>query len=69
MFQSELGVSYTDSFLSNQIRYNLIDRDVALEKLKKSKKVFAEKIFQAMDILEMNELKDKIDVNCFKIDT
>lgn len=68
VFQSDLGVSYTDAFLSNQVRYGLLKRDEALEDLLTSKKYFSKKIYEALDILEMNNLKEKIDTSCFKIE-
>jgi len=68
-FQNCLGVSYTDAFLSNQVRYGLISRDAAFEELKKSKKFFSEKIFDALDELGLEKLKDKINVECFNINS
>jgi hypothetical protein len=66
-FQNSLGVSYTDAFLSNQVRYGLINRDTALDELRSSKMFFSEKIFDALDYLGLKNLKEKINVECFNV--
>jgi hypothetical protein len=66
-FQNLLGVSYTDAFLSNQLRYGLISRDAAFAELKKSKLFFSEKVYDALDSLGLEDLKDNINVECFNI--
>lgn len=48
MFQRALGVSYTDGFLSNQIRAGILTRDEALHELVESKEHFAEVLPEAL---------------------
>ena len=66
-FQNCLGVSYTDAFLSNQVRYGLINRESALYELKKSKIQYSKKVFDALNHLGLDNLKDKINIECFNI--
>lgn len=67
MFQSELGVSYTDAFLSNQIRYGIITREEGIKKLKASKIHYAKEILKTMKALGMNDLIGEIDTSCFEV--
>lgn len=66
MFQKMLGVSYTDAFLSNQIRHGIIDRETAIKELRASKKNFAAAIPQALKYLNMENYIEKIDFRCFE---
>lgn len=67
MFQKMIGASYTDAFLSNQVRHGLITREEALEKLKQSKTFYAEELVRVLPILGLEHLAGKIDTSCFKI--
>ena len=67
MFLEMLGASYTDAFLSNQIRYGLMSREEALKKLKENREEFSVGIFKAMEDLDICYLKDKIDSEVFQI--
>jgi len=67
-FQKMFGVSYLDAYLSNQIRYGLITREDAWNKLVKQKKQCAGKIYDSLDFCELNHLKDKINISCFDIE-
>jgi glucosamine--fructose-6-phosphate aminotransferase (isomerizing) len=67
MFQRMMGISYTDAFLSNQIRHDLISRQEARAKLIESKKYYASKILQAMTAVGLESLRSKIDISCFDI--
>jgi hypothetical protein len=67
MFQKMLGASYTDAFLSNQIRYGLITRDEAWNKLIKSKKYYAGELIKTMSVLGMEHLHSKCDLSCFDV--
>jgi hypothetical protein len=65
MFLSMLGVSYTDAFLSNQIRHGLLSRDEAMRKLIESKHSNAVGIYEAMDVLGISYLSGKINNEVF----
>ncbi len=67
MFQKMLGVSYTDAFLSNQIRHGCITREEGWEELLKSKAYYSEELFKTLSFLDLEELGSKCDVSCFKI--
>jgi glucosamine--fructose-6-phosphate aminotransferase (isomerizing) len=67
MFQKMLGTSYTDAFLSNQIRHGLISRDEALTRLLMSKRYFASAILGALTAVGLESLYSKMDVSCFDI--
>jgi hypothetical protein len=67
MFQKMLGISYTDAFLSNQIRHDLISREEARAKLLESKKYYASKILEALTAVGLESLHYKIDISCFDI--
>jgi len=69
MFQKMHGISYTDAFLSNQIRYNIISRKIGLEMLIKSKEYFAKEIYNALDFVGLSAYKKDIDPDCFNLDT
>jgi hypothetical protein len=68
MYQKMFGVSYTDAFLSNQIRYGLITRPQAWEELLRSKAYFAEELIRALPVLGLGHLTSKCDLSCFDID-
>ncbi len=65
LFQSILGVSYTDGFLSNQIRHGLITRDQALIHLAESKRYFARAFPEALERTGLSHLASRIDLSCF----
>ena len=68
MFQKILGVSYTDGFLSNQIRAGLITRADALRDLATSKRHFADALRATIrDNGDYSHLADRIDPSCFAI--
>ena len=69
MFLSMLRASYTDGFLSNQIRYNLMTREEALLKLKESRKANLEGLLKSLEILNLQHLKNKMDLNVFSVDS
>jgi|WetSurMetagenome_2_1015567.scaffolds.fasta_scaffold00057_18 hypothetical protein len=66
MFQKLIGASYTDSFLSSQIRYGILTRETAFEKLKQSKKQFQRALFPALECTGLSELKNELDPSCFE---
>jgi hypothetical protein len=65
LFQSILGVSYTDGFLSNQVRAGLISRDLALAKLIESKRYFSQTLPLALEKTGLSHLADKVVLSCF----
>ncbi|GJQ61394.1 MAG: hypothetical protein SCALA702_04470 [Melioribacteraceae bacterium] len=65
MFLHLYKASYTDAFLSNQIRYGLISREEAIIKLNKNKKQNKEGIFRAIESLGLNDLQKRIDSTVF----
>lgn len=67
MFQHILGASYTDGFLSNQIRVGLIKRTEALRELGISKRYFAEALPDAIKSSGLDRLANRIDPSCFEI--
>lgn len=67
MFQKMYGISYTDAFLSNQIRYGLITREKAWDLLKKSKEYYSKQLLTALDIVGLGNMASKIDSSCFNI--
>jgi len=67
MFQKMFGVSYTDGFLSNQVRHGLLTRQEAWDKLLKSKIYFAGALPGALELTGLGDLKKEIDVSCFEI--
>jgi glucosamine--fructose-6-phosphate aminotransferase (isomerizing) len=67
MFQKMLGVSYTDAFLSNQIRKGIITREDAWDKLLKSKVYYSSVLTDTLEIVGLNELSGKMDPACFNI--
>ncbi len=65
MFQKMYGISYTDAFLSNQIRYGLLSREESWDILVNTKKFYAANIFKVLDKVGLAHLSDKIDSSCF----
>jgi len=65
MFQKMLGTSYTDTFLSNQIRYGILSRDEALKELIRSKMFYKSELNKIVFELKLEDLDDKIDYSCF----
>lgn len=68
MFLKMFGASYTDAYLSNQIRYNLLTREEALTELKLSRENNLKGILYAIEKLNLNSLKNKIDYKVFMIE-
>lgn len=67
LFQSMLGVSYTDGFLSNQIRAGILTRDEAWCELLKSKQFFAKALPDALERVGLQHLAARVDSSCFDI--
>jgi glucosamine--fructose-6-phosphate aminotransferase (isomerizing) len=67
MFQKMLGASYTDAFLSNQIRHGLITREQGWEKLIKSKAYYSDELLKTLPAVGLEHLRSKCDVSCFDI--
>lgn len=67
LFQSTLGVSYTDGFLSNQIRAGILTRDEAWHELVESKAYFAMALPKAVQRVGLEHLSARIDASCFAI--
>ncbi len=67
MFQKMLGVSYTDAFLSNQIRHGILRRDEAWDMLVESKEYYAQATLKVLDAVGLGHLKHQIDTSCFLI--
>ena len=67
VFQRMLGVSYTDGFLSNQIRAGILSRDEAWKELVKSKEYFAKALPTALQRVGLAHLSSRIDPSCFAI--
>jgi hypothetical protein len=67
MFQKMYGVSYTDAFLSNQIRYGLITRDQAVAALRQSKQYFARELPKALTQVGLAHLQSQTDPSCFDV--
>lgn len=65
MFLSMYGASYTDAFLSNQIRFGLITREEALSSLEAGKKTNSIEIFEALKALNLSYLNEKINPGLF----
>jgi hypothetical protein len=67
MFQKMLGSSYTDAFLSNQIRHGLLTREQAWNELIKSKEFYAKELIKTLSILDMEYLTSQLDMSTFEI--
>lgn len=67
MFQKMLGASYTDAFLSNQIRYGLITREQGWAALRRSKDYYSNELFKALSVVGLEHLRSKCDFSCFDI--
>ena len=68
MFQKMYGVSYTDAHLSNQIRHGYITREQAIAKLRESKLHYRAALGPALMDLGAEELIQRIDPECFKLE-
>lgn len=68
MFQKMLGVSYTDAFLSNQVRYGYITREEARQKLWESKRFYSESLKPALKFLGLEYLMSDIVLSCFEVE-
>jgi hypothetical protein len=62
-----LGVSYTDGFLSNQIRAGILTRDEAWHELVQSKEYFAKALPAALRRVGLAHVASRIDPSCFAI--
>jgi hypothetical protein len=67
VFQRMLGVSYTDGFLSNQLRAGILTREEAWEQLLRSKEYFANAMPAALERVGLAHLAGRIDPSCFRI--
>lgn len=65
MMLKMFGMTYMDAFLSNQIRYGLIDRETALETLNKSKAEHVAHLEKAMAQLGLADLFPKIETSVY----
>jgi len=65
MFQMMFGASYTDAFLSNQIRHGILTREDGLAELVRSKEFFAEEVPKTLEVLGLAHLRGKCDTSCF----
>lgn len=63
MFLSMLGASYTDAFLSNQIRYGIISREDAFLKLEEIRKINSVGLLKSMEVFNLQHLINKININ------
>lgn len=68
MFQKMHGVSYTDAFLSNQIRKGHISREKGWDILAKTKEFYSANILSALHKVGLDHLAPRIDLSCFDID-
>jgi hypothetical protein len=66
MFQNMIGASYTDSFLSNQVRYGLITREEAIEELKYRKTFYLEELKKNLKKFKLGQFENRINYSCFK---
>jgi glutamine---fructose-6-phosphate transaminase (isomerizing) len=65
MYQKMLGASYTDGFLSNQIRHGILTREEGLHQLASSKKYFAGQLGPALEAVGLSHLLRRCDTSCF----
>ena len=68
MFQSMFLASYTDAFLSNQVRHGILAREEGRRQLLASKSWFAERITQVLPAMGLSDLRERIDTSCFDVD-
>lgn len=66
MYQSMFRVSYTDGFLSNQVRHGLLSRTRALEDLASSKAFYARQFLPALEAVGLSHLASRCDTSCFQ---
>jgi len=67
MFQTMLGVSYTDGHISNQIRTGLLSYQEGLQDLKESKEHYRQACTSTLAKLGLQHLQDKINPSCFSV--
>ncbi len=67
MFLKMLGVSYTDSFLSSQIRHGIISREIAWRTLVESKAFYSKALPAALRRAGLEDLEKEIDYSCFAV--
>jgi hypothetical protein len=65
MFQKMLGVSYTDSFLSSQIRSGIMTRSEGLALLLASKRFYKDLLSKELSHVGLEKYGDRIDYACF----
>ena len=68
MFQVMYGASYTDAFLSNQIRAGLITRERAYRELLETKSHYARALPEAIEAARLGHLRKRIDAECFAVE-
>ncbi len=68
VYQKMFAATYTDVFLSNQVRHGLLTRADAWHKLVESKRQFASQLPGAIRAAGLELLQDRIDLHCFDID-
>lgn len=68
MFQTMVGASYTDAFLSNQIRHGMMTRAQAWQALLASKRYYAGEFDRALSALGLDDLRKRCDPGCFDIE-
>jgi len=68
MFQKTYGCSYTDAYLSNQIRLGFLSREEAARQLEASKTYFARQVTENLAAIGLPHLKAQIDASCFAVD-
>jgi hypothetical protein len=67
MFQKMYLCSYTDSYLSNQIRCGMLSRIDGYHQLLESKQKLRDCLPSALARMGMDDLSDRIDVSCFSV--
>lgn len=67
MFQSMLGVSYADGFLSNQIRAGMMTRQSALAEVLQTRRRLVDSIPYAIRDVGLGDISDRIDLSCFDL--
>lgn len=67
MFQKMLGASYTDAFLSNQIRYGNLTREEGWKKLVASKVYYTDELLRSLSFFGLDHLRSRCDTSCFNI--
>ena len=69
MFQKMYSTTYTDAFLSNQIRHGRIKRENAIEESKRCNNYYKVELLNAISFLNLDQINYRIDPSCFDIHT